>query len=215
MRLVLFDLDGTLVDGQHTIIACFRMTFPAFGLSVPADDAIRRIIGRSLEEAIHDLGCPTDRVIAVADGYRRNFQLIRARPGHDEALYPGADSMVRHLAARDDLRLGTATGKALRGIHWLIAKKGWQGLFHVLQGADTAASKPSPEMVLNACHATGIAPEQTFVVGDSVHDMRMARSAGARAIAVRWGYGEADQLVAAGAHAVIDDFGALPALLDR
>ncbi len=50
----------------------------------------------------------------------------------------------RRLAARDDILLGTATGKALRGIRWLIDRNGWHGFFATLQGADTAASKPRP-----------------------------------------------------------------------
>lgn len=213
MHLVLFDLDGTLVDGQHTILACFGRTLPEFGLEVPEPAAIRAIIGRSLEDAISDLLGPSVDSHEIAEAYRRNFQQIRNQPGYDEALYSGADEAVRRLAGRADVRLGTATGKALRGIHWLIARKGWDGLFDVLQGADTAASKPSPEMVLNACRLTGIPSDRTIMVGDSVHDMRMARAAGATAVAVSWGYGAPADLLAAGAAQVIERFEELDLLL--
>jgi phosphoglycolate phosphatase len=213
MRLVLFDLDGTLVDGQHTILACFARTLPEFGLAVPEPPVIRAIIGRSLEQAIGDLFGESVDSHAVAEAYRRNFQHIRNVPGYDEPLYPGADETLRRLAARTDLRLGTATGKALRGIRWLIDRKGWEGVFDTLQGADTAASKPSPEMVLNACRDMDIPPYRTIVVGDSVHDMRMARAAGATAVAVTWGYGETAELAAAGATCMIDSFDDLDLLL--
>jgi phosphoglycolate phosphatase len=204
--LVLFDLDGTLVDGQHSVIATFEAIFPAFGYRAPTPAEVRGIIGRSLPQAIGDLlgvEAPAER---MAEAYKAHFHVMRARPGYHEAVYPHVDAVLRRLSARDGLVLGTATGKALRGIRWMIEANDWDGVFRTLQAADTAASKPAPDMVLNACRDTGVPPERTIVFGDSVFDMQMAVSAGAHAVGVSWGYGAPGDLMAAGAHRVIDSF---------
>jgi phosphoglycolate phosphatase len=139
---------------------------------------------------------------------------MRATEGYSEALYDDVDAVIRRLAARDDLLLGTATGKALRGIHWLIDAHGWHGFFNTLQAADTAASKPSPEMVMNACRDTGVEPENVIVFGDSIYDMEMAVAAGASAVGVSYGYGDPETLRQAGAVRIIDSFAEVEAAID-
>jgi phosphoglycolate phosphatase len=206
LTLVLFDLDGTLVDGQHSIIATFEAVMPMFGYAPPSHDAIRAVVGRSLPLAIADMLGPEAPVERMTAAYKDYFHKMRSRPGYSETIYDGVDATLRKLGARDDLLLGTATGKALRGIRWLIEGNGWEGVFTTLQGADTAASKPSPEMVLNACRETGVPPERTVVFGDSIHDMQMARAAGAHAVGVSWGYGAPEALLHHGAARIIDAF---------
>jgi phosphoglycolate phosphatase len=204
--LVLFDLDGTLVDGQHSIYATFAAIFPRFGYPAPSRAEVRSVVGRSLPQAIGDLLGDDAPVMPLTEAYKAHFHAMRAVDGYSEALYDDVDAVIRRLAAREDLLLGTATGKALRGIHWMIEKQGWHGFFATLQGADTAASKPSPEMVFNACRDTGMKPEDVIVFGDSIYDMQMAASAGATGIGVSWGYGEPATLLKAGASGIIHRF---------
>jgi phosphoglycolate phosphatase len=204
--LVLFDLDGTLVDGQHSIRLTFEAIFPRYGFPAPSAEAVRAVVGRSLAYAIRDLLGEDAPAEEMAEAYKAHFHEMRAHPGYSEQLYDGVDATLRRLAARDDLILGTATGKALRGIRWLVEKHGWEGFFTTLQASDTAASKPSPEMVLNACRETGVPPARTIVFGDSIHDMAMARSAGAHAVGVSWGYGAPLDLTAHGASRIINAF---------
>jgi phosphoglycolate phosphatase len=204
--LVLFDLDGTIVDGQHSIRATFEVVFPAFGYAAPDPHAVRSVVGLSLPFAITHLLGPEAPANRIAEAYKEHFHAMRATPGYSESLYDHVDATIRRLAARDDLLLGTATGKALRGINWLIDKHGWHGFFTTLQGSDTAASKPSPEMVFNACSETGMEPEDVIVFGDSVYDMQMAANAGARGVGVSWGYGGRDELIEAGASRIIESF---------
>ncbi len=204
--LVLFDLDGTLVDGQHSIYATFAAIFPRFGYTPPTRAEVRTVIGRSLPQAIGDLLGEDAPVLPMTEAYKQHFHAMRSDDGYTEALYDDVDEVIRRLAGREDILLGTATGKALRGIRWMIDRNGWHGFFATLQGADTAASKPSPEMVLNACRETGVEPADVVVFGDSIYDMQMAASAGAAAIGVSWGYGEPDDLLRAGARRIIHRF---------
>jgi phosphoglycolate phosphatase len=212
--LVLFDLDGTLVDGQHSVLATFQAVFPAFGYRAPTGAEVRSIIGRSLPQAIGDMLGPDAPAERMAEAYKAHFHVMRARPGYTEPVYDGVDEVLRRLARREDLILGTATGKALRGIGWMVEKNGWHGVFSILQASDTAASKPSPEMVQNACRETGVPPTRTLVFGDSVYDMQMAAGAGATAIGVSWGYGARDALLAHGASRIIDSFQEVEAVID-
>jgi phosphoglycolate phosphatase len=205
-KLVLFDLDGTLVDGQHSVTATFEAIFPKFGYPAPSKALVRSIIGRSLPQAIADMLGPDAPAAEMTEAYKVHFHEMRAITGYTETLYDDVDAVIRRLAARQDLVLGTATGKALRGINWMIDAQQWHGFFKTLQAADTAASKPSPEMVFNACRETGIAAKDTIVFGDSIFDMQMAVTAGATAIGVSWGYGEPDTLLKAGARIIIDSF---------
>jgi phosphoglycolate phosphatase len=205
-NLILFDLDGTLVDGQYSIRATFDAVFPAFGYEKPDAAAVRSVVGRSLPNAIADLLGADAPAHDMAEAYKAHFHTMRATEGYREELYPDVDAVIRRLATRDDLVLGTATGKALRGINWMIEKNSWHGFFTTLQASDTAASKPSPEMVENACRETGIAPANTIVFGDSIYDMQMAVSGGAHAIGVSYGYGEPAALIAAGAKKIIHGF---------
>jgi len=212
--LILFDLDGTLVDGQHAVYATFAAIFPRFGYPAPRRAEVRSIIGRSLPQAIGDLLGEDAPALPMAEAYKAHFHKMRLAEGYHEALYDDVDAVIRRLAGRADLLLGTATGKALRGINWMIEQHGWQGFFATLQAADTAASKPSPEMVLNACRETGVAPSDVIVFGDSIYDMQMARSAGATAIGVSWGYGAPSDLLEAGASRIIDRFIDVEAAID-
>ncbi len=63
----------------------------------------------------------------MTEAYKQHFHAMRSDDGYTEALYDDVDEVVRRLAARDDILLGTATGKALRGIRWLIDRNGWHG----------------------------------------------------------------------------------------
>jgi phosphoglycolate phosphatase len=175
---------------------------------------VRRVVGRSLALAIADLLGPDAPAERMAEAYKAHFHAMRQAPHYEEEIYPGVDATLRRLGLRRDVVLGTATGKALRGIHWLIERNDWHGLFTTLQGADTAASKPAPDMVLNACRETGIAPAHTLVIGDSIYDMQMAVSAGATAIGVSYGYGEAAELLETGARRIIHSFDEVEAMVE-
>jgi phosphoglycolate phosphatase len=214
-RLALFDCDGTLVDSQHTICAAMSDAFAGAGLKPPTRAATLRIVGLSLIEAMAALMPSGDAALhaVLADGYKQAFWRLRAAGLNHEPLYDGMIAVIAQLAA-DGWALGVATGKSDRGLALCLAAHGLSDRFITLQTADRHPSKPHPSMVMQAMAEAGAAPATTVMIGDTSYDMMMARTAGARALGVAWGYHTIDDLHAAGAHAVARHPRDIPALLE-
>lgn len=214
-KLVLFDCDGTLVDSQHMIVGSMDGAFASLGRTPPSRAETLSIVGLSLPIAIRALvGEDDPDADHLVDAYKTAFHRLRTDPSFSEPLFPGALAALDALSARGDVVIGMATGKSRRGVDIVVAHHGLEGRFATIQTADDAPSKPDPGMVFNACAETGIAPEDTVVVGDTVFDLVMARSAGAGAIGVDWGYHPRERLLTAEPMALISDFTALLQTLD-
>ena len=204
-RLAVFDCDGTLVDSGASIFAAVAMTLAQHGRQIPPQQECRRVIGLSLPEALGQLAPTAARqeLEQLVTDYKTNFAGLRDAGRIEEPLFDGVPELLDALEA-DGWRLAVATGKSDRGLAHCLRAHGLHDRFVSLQTADRHPSKPDPAMVLQAMADAGAAPETTFVVGDTSFDMGMARSAGATAVGAAWGYHPADELLAAGAHAVAD-----------
>lgn len=202
-RLVIFDCDGTLSDGQAAICHAMDQAFALLDLPAPDPHRVRRIVGLSLPHAIRSLAPDVaDDVVAQAvTAYKQAFFAMREAGQVREELYPGIADLVRGLHGAGYV-LGVATGKSNRGLASTLAMHGLEPYFSSLQTADKHPSKPDPAMLLAAMDETATLPHATVMVGDTVFDMHAARAAGTHALGVAWGYHEADELLAAGASAV-------------
>lgn len=216
LKLVLFDCDGTLVDSADLIHATMVATFREAGLAAPPLEATKGIIGLTLDLAIARLlDRPLDAECGrLAERYKAHFTASRAPLTFHEPLYDGIAELIHVLARRDDVLIGMVTGKSRRGVQRVLETYGLGRNFVTIRTADDCPSKPHPAMVLECCAETGIDPASTFVVGDAIYDMQMARSAGARAIGVSWGYHDREGLLATGAETVLVKPGDLLALID-
>jgi phosphoglycolate phosphatase len=214
-KLVVWDVDGTLVDSRQTIFDSMQGAFAAAGLPPLTYEAARQVVGLGLVEGIVALlpEAELEVVERVADGYRAAFGAKVRQPGYVEPLYDGAAETLDRLRAQG-WKIAMATGKSRRGVETIIRMHGWADLFDSTHCADDGPGKPHPAMVLEAMKALQVGPERTIVVGDTAHDMRMAKAAAAYAQGVSWGFHTADEVQEGGADHIAHDFAALNRQLD-
>ena len=204
-RLAIFDCDGTLVDSQHNICAAMAQCFVASGREAPPPELTRRVVGLSLVEAMAAM-LPDDQShthAALAEDYKRVFQAMRVNGLDEEPLFDGILPLLDAFEA-EDWMLAVATGKSDRGLRHCLESHGIHARFVSLQTADRHPSKPHPGMALAAIADAGAAPETSVVIGDTSYDIGMALAASVGAIGAAWGYHTAEELAAAGAHAVAE-----------
>jgi phosphoglycolate phosphatase len=214
LRLAVFDCDGTLVDGQHSICTAMERAFALHGLPAPDRHAVRRVVGLSLPTALRKLAPEADAELghALTESYKEAYRAAREAGELSEPLYEGIAELVEGLHA-DGWLLGVATGKSDRGLSHVLAAHGLTRYFSTLQTADRHPSKPHPAMLEAALAECLAEPHRSVMIGDTGYDMEMARAAGVRAIGVDWGYHTADELRQTGAEAVALDAGHLRELL--
>lgn len=219
MDLIIFDLDGTLIDSEAIILGAQIEAFARCGLPHPGRAAGLGVVGLTLDIALMQLAGLDRPDPMLTETYKLVFNAMRVQAESDpalaEPLYPGVAEMLERLAARPGLQLGIATGKSRRGLDYIVARHGWGSLFSTFQSADDAPSKPHPAMILQAMAETSAAPSRTAMVGDSSFDIEMALAAGVLPVAVSWGFQPVERLVALGARHVLTDCADLHAVIDE
>ena len=220
-RLVVFDVDGTLVDSQHVILDAMATAFAALGAAdagARGGARRRRPVAATRRWPRWRRTCPRPTRCASPTHYRDRFVAQRAAGGAEAhaPLYPGALAALERLAAqpgdaaRRRHRQGPARPRPRASPPTTSAR-----FFVTAQTADHHPSKPHPSMLLAALAETGCDAAAAVMVGDTEFDMAMGRAAGFATVGVSWGYHPRERLVAAGADVVIDDFAALDAALAR
>jgi phosphoglycolate phosphatase len=212
-RLVVFDVDGTLIDSQNHILAAMGHAFGTAGHPLPPRAAILSTVGLSLPEAVARLApdLPAGARAGIVEAYKASFGQLRGETR--SPLFPGAAEALAALAARAGVILGVATGKSRRGLNHVIAAHRLDGHFATTQVADDHPSKPHPSMLRAALAETGTEAERAVMIGDTTYDIAMGRAAGMATLGVGWGYHPAGDLATAGADRVIGGFAELlPAL---
>lgn len=209
--LVIFDLDGTLVDSRADLAAAVNASLVEMGRSPLPVAEIGRFIGhgvtRLLERALGGVEAAA-RARPLFDRHYGACLLERTRP------YPGVDALVRELGGRRPLAV--ATNKPGPWARTIVDGLGWSDAIpFVVGGGDVARLKPAPDMAELLLDRSGAPGASAIVVGDMDVDLELARAAGIRFVGVSWGLGGRAHLEGAGASPVVDSAGELARVLER
>lgn len=191
MKLVVFDVDGTLVDSQAHISKAMRLSFERHGLPAPEISQVRSIIGLSLLEAIQKIVPEGSKTLykKLIDTYVECFISLRESPGYAPSpLFYGIRDLLDRLAISGTYLLGIATGKGRRGLDYIIESHCLGDYFSTIQTADNHPSKPHPSMLYSTLDETGVFSKDAVIIGDTSYDMDMGEAAKFHRIGVSWGY---------------------------
>lgn len=209
-RLVVFDWDGTLIDSTAAIVHAIRASAADLGLPVPTREQASHVIGLGLFEAVR-AAVPMidrDRMPAYVERYRHHY----LRRDADLVPFDGVPQLLSELAD-SGAWLAVATGKSRVGLNRALDQMGWTARFLTTRCADEGAPKPDPWMLRDIGDELGIDASEMVMVGDTTHDLGMARAAGAAAIAVAYGAHPREALEAEPSLAIVDSVSELREML--
>jgi len=210
--LVVFDWDGTLVDSAAHIVASIRAAARAMDLPVPSDGDARHIIGLGLIDAMEYLfpGLDANQYPVVAEHYRIHYMAGEAVV----KLFEGVEDGLARLKDKGHL-VAVATGKSRRGLDRALRDTGLARYFDATRCGDEGFPKPHPDMLEFLFDELGVERSAAVMVGDTTHDLEMARAARIDSVAVSYGAHDPSALRAARPTAFVDTPSELWQWLDR
>ncbi len=191
--LIAFDWDGTLFDSTATIARCIQSAVLDVSGKKPSDEAASYVIGLGWTQALAHVApdVSSERYPLLSERYRHHYFAIQ----HEISLFEGVLPMLAGLRARGHW-LAVATGKTRRGLDEVLASSTLAGAFDSSRTADQTANKPDPLMLLELMAEFDVPPERTLMIGDTTHDLQMARNAGCASVGVSYGAHEPEAFAA-------------------
>ena len=182
--LIVFDWDGTLFDSAAVIADCIQQTARDMALPVPDRGTASHVIGLGLHDSLRLAvpALPSDRYADFLARYRSHF--IEREDAL--SLFHGVPELLAELKQRGH-RLAVATGKPRRGLQRAFEASGIGPLFTASRCGDETHPKPHPAMLIELMQELAVEEARVLMVGDTSHDMEMARNAGVDALAVAYG----------------------------
>lgn len=207
-ELVIFDLDGTLVDSRVDLANAVNRVLGDLGRpSLPVEQIVAFVgsgVIRLLERALADPGL-VDQARPLFERYYGEALLDHTRP------YPGMDGLVRKLGV--STVVAVATNKPGPWARVIVDGVGWSDVIpHVIGGGDVARLKPAPDMIERLLEETGCVRAEAMMVGDMEVDIAFAREAGLPCVGVSWGLAGRERLQVAGARLIVESAAELETL---
>ena len=192
ISVVLFDVDGTIVDSAPAVMNAFRGALSDYDLPIPDDQRLRTYVGPPLWYSFSELGYEGELLAHLVSGYRARYQAHYLDP----EPFPGVIELLHDLH-RAGIPLATATSKQAPMALAQMEHLGLSEVFDVIAGAtpDPASSKATViREALTRLEARGVDTSHPVIIGDSIWDVRGAQEAGIPVIGVGWGYATEDGL---------------------
>ena len=183
--LVVFDLDGTVVDSTRVLLESHAAAWASVGRPCPPAETILELIGLPLIDTMQKLD-PTQDAEHLAEVYSKAY----VEGAHHEKLFDG----IAELLAKP-FRAAVATGKSQRGAERVVKQFGFDGRFEIVLGGNSVPrAKPFPDMLEAIMKATGTTASELVMIGDTTYDLEMAHAAGVKGIGVSWGHHTVERL---------------------
>lgn len=194
-QAVIFDLDGTLLNSLGDLTGAVNHALTAQGFPTHTEAEVRSYVGDGVKQLI-TRSCPPGTDEATQAAVLADYLPYYAAHNTDKtAPYPGVMTLLWELKGAG-YALGVVSNKHAAGVQALCAHF-FGDLLDIAVGADeTRPRKPAPDGLLYAMEQLGVAPEDTWYVGDSTVDVKTAHAAGVRSVAVTWGFQDSDRLIA-------------------
>jgi phosphoglycolate phosphatase len=188
-KIILFDLDGTLIDSTEAILESFEAAFAEFGVDVASSEDIKALIGHPLDYMFEHLGVDKEVVWDYVAAYKRHYRQISCQK---TVLLPKAIEAIQK--AKEFAILGIVTTKTALYSKEMLEYMGVMEYFDVLIGReDVQNPKPHPEPIQKALLKLPKV-SNVWMIGDTCMDMQSAKASGIGAIGVECGYGCRDEL---------------------
>jgi len=188
--IILFDLDGTLIDSTEAILESFSVAFQTFNDDIPSDEDIKAEIGHPLDAMFTTLGVDKAKVWDYVDAYKMHYRQISCAK---TVLLKDAKKAVE--LAHKNATLGVVTTKTAKYSIELLEHMGLMEYFSVLIGReDVQNPKPHPEPIQKALAKLPSDTNSVWMIGDTCMDMLAAKSANVGSVGVTCGYGTIESL---------------------
>jgi phosphoglycolate phosphatase len=217
VKMVLIDVDGTLVDSVPDLAYCVDEMMEQLGMPVRGEASVRNWVGNGVERLVrraltNSLDGEPDKAL-FDKAYPVFLDLYADNTSKRSILYPGVTEGIAFLKSAR-YKLGCVTNKAAQFTEPLLKDLGIYDNFSIVISGDTLPQKkPDPAPLLHAAEFFGVAPEEAMMLGDSVSDVKAARAAGFQIICMSYGYNHGEDIRTANPDAVIDSMAELPELL--
>jgi phosphoglycolate phosphatase len=209
--LLLFDLDGTLIDSSAGIFASMEHAFSRMGATLPSRERMRAWIGPPLRQTFPlVVGDDPARIEATVEHYRERYDSVG---WNEHTVYPGISAAIESLV-RSGAQLAVVTTKIETYARRIVEHLPFGAHFSRVYGANAnSRHSEKAQMIANALRDFDTRADHAAMIGDRHFDIDGARANDVRGIGVTWGFGSAEELRAAGAQAIAHAPEELPALL--
>ena len=182
--IILFDLDGTLIDSTDAILESFHNSFDVYERTHPSNNEIKALIGYPLDVMYKELGIEEEKVWDFVDTYKEHYRVIST-----EKTYLLSNAKEAVLLANDFAEIGIVTTKTGMYSQVLMEHFGIMEYFKVLIGREHVQNpKPHEEPILKALESFEVADKEIWMIGDTKLDLISAKNAGVNSIGVLSGY---------------------------